>query len=281
MGMGSVLAAAMTSLGPASGLAATAPPQAVEPGRAVVWAVGDGADGSARSKRLARLMARGADRLLYLGDVYERGTAAEFRRNFGGVYGSLARITEPTPGNHDWGRRRAGYYPYWERIKGRTQPPWYRVSIAGWQLFSLNSEAAHGTGSSQLRWLRARLRGAKGDCRLAFWHRPLLSAGIVHGDAPDLAPLWNALRGGFRLVVNGHDHDLQRLRRRQGITELVAGAGGRALYPLRRWDDRLAFGRDDVNGALRMVLSPGTAMLEFRSSSGAVLDRSRARCRPG
>ena len=151
--------------------------------------------------------------------------------------------------------------------------------LGGWEIYSLNSEAAHGSGSNQLRWLRSRLRGAKGDCRLAFWHRPRYSAGVVHGDAPDAAPLWNALRGRFRLVLNGHDHDLQRLRRRQGITEFVSGAGGRALYPIRR-DNRVSFGRADVNGGLRMVLAPGSASLEMRSAAGSVLDRSVARCRP-
>lgn len=280
-GIAAVLAAAMASLGPGVGPTPSGATSSSEPERVVVWAVGDGADGSARSKRVARLIARARpDRLLYLGDVYERGTAAEFRRNFGGVYGSLARITEPTPGNHDWGLRRQGYYPYWKQVKGRVQQPWYRLSLAGWEIFSLNSEAAHGPSSSQLRWLRARLRGGRGDCRLAFWHRPRYSAGMVHGDAPDVAPLWNALRGRFRLVLNAHDHDLQRLRRREGITELVVGAGGRARYPIRRRDARLAFGRADVDGALRVVLRPGIAALEIRASSGAVLDRSRARCRP-
>ena len=277
--MGAVLSVVIASLGPGVEPPAPSSAQLSQPGSAVVWAVGDGADGGARAKRVARLVARDRpDRLLYLGDVYERGTASEFRRNFGGVYGRLAKRTEPTPGNHDWARRRVGYYPYWKRIKGRTQAPWYRLSIGGWEIFSLNSEAAHGPRSSQLRWLRARLRGARGTCRLAFWHRPRYNAGL-HGDAADVAPLWNAVRGRFRLVLNGHDHNLQRLRRRDGITQFVSGAAGRALYPLRRGDDRVAFARDDVNGGLRMVLSPGSATLEFRSATGKLLDRSAARCR--
>jgi len=161
-----VLAAAVAVLGLGLGPAQKVPTSTQEPERAVVWAVGDGADGGARSKRVARLIARARpDRMLYLGDVYERGTAAEFRRNFGGVYGRLARITEPSPGNHDWGRRDEGYYPYWKRVKGRAQPPWYRLSLAGWKIFGLSSEAAHGPRSGRLRWLRARLRGKRGDCR--------------------------------------------------------------------------------------------------------------------
>jgi len=246
---------------------------------AVVWAVGDGANGSARAKRLGRRIARDRpDRFLYLGDVYPYGTAAAFRRAYAPVYGRLDRIAAPTPGNHDWGLRRVGYYPYWRRAKGRRQPPWYRFGLAGWELLGLNSEAAHGEGSSQLRWLRRALRPG-GTCRLAFWHRPRFSAGRVHGDAADIAPLWRALRGRARLVVNGHEHDLQRFRRRDGLTEYVAGAGGHVRYPLRR-DRRLAFGRADRDGALRIELEPGRARLEFRGANGALLDRSEVRCRP-
>ena len=48
--------------------------------RAVVWAVGDGADGSAQARALAmRIAADRPDRLLYLGDVYESGTARGVR----------------------------------------------------------------------------------------------------------------------------------------------------------------------------------------------------------
>jgi len=69
-------------------------------GRAVVWAVGDGGDGKPRSKELAvRIASAPLDRFLYLGDVYGRGTAEEFRRNYAPVYGRLAAKTSPTPGN--------------------------------------------------------------------------------------------------------------------------------------------------------------------------------------
>jgi hypothetical protein len=246
--------------------------------RAVVWAVGDGADGSAAARALAARIARERpDRFLYLGDVYPSGTAADFRRNYGPVYGRLDRIAAPTTGNHDWGNRRSGYLPYWRRVRGRPQPYWYSLRLGGWEILALSSEAPHGAGSAQLRWLGARL-AAPGTCRLAFWHRPRFSAGTVHGDAPDVDPFWQALRGHARLVVNGHEHLLQRYRKRAGLTEYVAGAGGAVLYG-RRPDSRLAFARSGVSGGLRIVLEPGRARLEFRSASGDRLDVSRATCR--
>jgi hypothetical protein len=248
-------------------------------GRTVVWSVGDGGDGSAAARKLAALIKRDEpERFLYLGDVYPAGTRTDFRRRYAPAYGRLRRITEATPGNHDWPNRRSGFLSYWKAAKGRTQRAYYSFSVAGWRFLNLNSEAPHGEASAQLVWLRKQL-AAPGTCRIAFWHRPRFSAGTVHGDAPDTAPLWNSLRGHARLVLNGHDHTLQRFRKRDGLTEYVAGAGGSILYRNRR-DSRLAFGRAGVTGALRLLLEPGKATLEFRSSSGRLLDRSRATCRP-
>ena len=235
--------------------------------RALVWAVGDGADGGTAAKGLARRIARSRPAwFLYLGDVYEGHTLSGFRRNYASVYGRLAAITAPTPGNHDWPWHRAGYDAY------------YTFSLAGWRILSLNSEVAHGVRSHQLRWLRRELRG-RGTCRIAIWHRPRYSAGLEHGDQPDMAPVWNALRGHARLVLNGHEHDLQRMRRRDGITELVAGAGGHDRYPLDRGYRGLAFGDDTHYGALRMVLRPGRASLAFIAADGRRLDSGRVRCR--
>jgi hypothetical protein len=252
---------------------------AQDQGPAVVWAVGDGADGSAVARRLARRIERDRpDAFLYLGDVYPGGTADDYARNYDPIYGRLAPITWPTPGNHEWWAREQGYFPYWRRHGRRRARPWYRFSLGGWELISLNSEAPHTPGTPQLRWLGRVLDSASGTCRLAFWHRPRFAADSVHGDAPDVAPLWNALRGKARLVLNGHGHALMRYRRRDGLTEYVAGAGGRVLYALGE-DSRLAFGRSQRTGAVRLELSSGRATIEFRAVNGELLDRSRAACR--
>ena len=49
---------------------------------ATLWAVGDGDAGRASRALVDRIAADRPDRLLYLGDVYERGTAADFRENY-------------------------------------------------------------------------------------------------------------------------------------------------------------------------------------------------------
>src|SRR5919109_2355302 len=102
------------------------------------------------------------------------------------------------------------------RVTGRTgagytalrRPPTTRFGWRDGKLLSLNSEIAHGRHSRQARWLRHKT-STGGNCRIAFWHRPRYSDGTFHGDQPDTAPLWNALKGRTRIVINGHEHDMQ------------------------------------------------------------------------
>ena len=83
-------------------------------------------------------------------------------------------------------------------------------------------------------------------------------------------------------MLSGHDHNLQRHSPQKGLTQYVVGAGGRGRYELHgSRGDTMVWGRDDINGALRIVLKPGSALLEFRGPRGHVLDRSRASCSPG
>ena len=246
---------------------------------ATIWAVGDGASGTAPEKAVSAMIAAARPAaFLYLGDVYEYGTAAEFRRNYDTVYGGLRPITLPTPGNHDWSNHRVGYDPYWAKVTGRTPAPYYAVSVGGWRIISLNSETDHGPGSAQVAWLRRQLK-APGTCRLAFWHRPRLSAGL-HGDQPDVAPFWKALRGHATLVLGGHDHDMQQFRIRAGLTQLIAGAAGRGHYPVDDADPRLAWSDDSTDGALRITLEPGRARFAFVAVGGAVLRSGAVSCRP-
>lgn len=245
------------------------------PSSARVWATGDAAASGEAPRRVARLIAGGRpDLFLYLGDVYPHGTRQDFR-TYDRLYGGLATRTAPAIGNHEWATRREGYDPYWRRALGRTLPRYYSFEAAGWTLLSLSSELPRSAMRRQAAWVSARVR-AGGNCRLAFWHRPRLSAGL-HGDSKRVDGLWRALKGRARLVVNAHDHDLQRFRRRDGITELVSGAGGRRRYRLRR-DRRLVFGTASTDGALRLDLTAGRARYAFVSAGGRVLHRGSASC---
>jgi hypothetical protein len=245
----------------------------------IVWAIGDGADGGPDSRSVAAMVgAQRVDRLLYLGDVYETGTASEFQANYDPPYHRFDPITAPTIGNHEWPNIATGYVPYWTSVRGTPPPLSYAFAASGWQLISLNSNLP--SSPDQLDWLRTEVDRTPryGNCRLAFMHHPIFSAGL-HGDLSALQGIFGELRGHASIVLAGHDHDMQRLRPVDGITPYVDGAGGRELYPVDRTDSRLAFADDTHRGALRIKLRPGRAVLAFIAEDGTVLDRSRVACR--
>lgn len=251
--------------------------RAVPARSAVVWALGDGADGSAGAGALGqRLSSPRPDRFLYLGDVYEDGTAEQFQSNYAPAYGALRAVTLPTPGNHDWPNHSTGYDPYF----GAAAAPgrhFQAVELAGWKIVSVNSEDPQ--SPAQLRFLRLAMAG-QGTCRIVLWHRPRFSAGTVHGDDPSVEPLWGLVRGHAAIVLAGHEHNMQRLRPEAGTTQFISGAGGRKLYPLHTDDGRLAFSDGSQLGALRLRLSPGRALASFVAADGRTLDSSVVRCRP-
>jgi hypothetical protein len=243
----------------------------------IVWAVGDGGNGSDEARGVARLISRDHPRrVLYLGDVYNHGSAADFRQRFATVYGSLARKMDPTPGNHDWGQHTLGYDPYWRKEKGRRVAYRYAFSTGGWRVISVNSETPR--DPAQLAFLRRELAKVKGGCAIAFMHRPRFNAGKHQDQQRDVDPLWQALRRKAAILLSGHDHNFQRFRRFSGTVQYVIGAGGRERYGINRGDPRLAFSNDTVDGALRMSLSPRVARLSIVAANGNVLDRSTVRC---
>jgi len=250
-------------------------------GEAGVWAVGDGAVAGTEDDALAaRVQAAGVDRLLYLGDVYERGTASDYRLNYDPSWGRFRAITSPTPGNHEWSNRAEGYDPYWgARAPRGNGGHWYSFDYAGWHFVSLNSEGDTSAGSRQVAWLRADLARYPGSCTIAYWHRPRYSAG-GHPDAPEVQPFWDVLTGRAAIVLNGHDHDYQRFNPVRGITQLVVGSGGRrALDPVNRGDARLAFADDTHLAALRLRLAARKATYDLIDSDGIRRDRGSVGCR--
>jgi hypothetical protein len=246
--------------------------------RALVWAVGDAANGSAASEKVSSVIrSTHLDLLLYLGDVYENGTSLEYDRNYRPIYGGLGSITAPTVGNHEWPNVATGYVPYWTAVRGSPPPFRYAFAVSGWQLISLNSNLP--TDPAQERWLNQEIASTPryGSCRIAFMHHPRYSAGL-HGDLTGLQGIFDELRGHASIALAGHDHDMQRLHPIGGITPYVDGSGGNELYPVNRDDPRLAFFDDTHHGALRIRLRPGRAALAFVDQGGNTLDRSTVTC---
>ena len=290
MGMAVRLAAAALVLAAVAfvALRASAPeresvaPRSAAAARTVVWALGDGADGSAAGRRLARYVrSRRPDRFIYLGDVYERGTAADFRRNYAPLYGRLARRTDAVLGNHEFAQRGRGYFPYWRRARGwgreRARHRAY-VDDSGWQVVVYSSQS---DPRREAAWVRRQVARHSGTCRIAVAHRGrFVVADTLHGDNRDQRPVWSALAHRTAVNLVGHNHLYGRLAPIDGVRVLVSGAGGHELRAPGRQSHEVAAIETGVPTATRLALRPGA--LDFRQvdARGRVHDSGTIRCAP-
>ncbi|MDQ3865231.1 MAG: metallophosphoesterase, partial [Actinomycetota bacterium] len=211
------------------------------------------------------------DVVLALGDnQYTDGARWKFEQSYAKTWGRFRAITRPVPGNHEYVTRRAsGHFGYFGARAGPTGRGYYSFELGAWHVVALNSNCISIGGcapdSRQLRWLRADLAANRNRCVLAYWHAPLFSSGGAGGD-PRTRVFWQALAAaGADVILNGHDHDYERLAPQtpsgkpdalRGMREFVVGTGGRSLLPMR---DPLPTteSRDNTTyGLLKLTLSP-------------------------
>lgn len=261
----------------------------------VVAAAGDGASGEVKAGNVSKLVSSlNPNLFLYLGDVYESGSKAEFYNWYGTgstFFSSLRAITDPTIGNHEYnsGVAGAGYFDYWNNI-----PNYYSFNAGGWHFISLNSNASKVGGvtttSPEYLWLQKDLAANVKTCTIAYYHHPLFNIG-TEGPTTSLASIW-ALMAQYKvsIVLNGHDHDYQRWaplngsgsRSSTGITEFVAGGGGHGLQNFIKTDSRVAYS-SDINpttfGVLLLQLSSTGVNYSYHSINGTVLDSGFISCK--
>jgi hypothetical protein len=261
-----------------------------QPGQSfTVGVVGDGAGGEPGETRVVNMIASWNPNLfLYLGDVYERGTIAEFHNWYAPdtLYGRFRSITDPTVGNHEYilGTDNA-YTAYWDNI-----PDYYSFDAGGWHFISLNSNRSKvplGPDSAQYQWLQNDLAQDRSKCTAVYFHHPFVSIGKEGGTAA-LVDIWKLMaQYHVTLVLNGHDHEYQRWvpldgnaqPSPDGMTEFIVGTGGHSLTPFVTSDNRVAASMQKVFGALRLQLNPTSADFSYmRADTGAVVDSGTVSC---
>ncbi|MDQ3107157.1 MAG: metallophosphoesterase, partial [Actinomycetota bacterium] len=193
---------------------------------------------------------------------YELGKGPDYVTGYDTNWGRLKSITRPVPGNHEYtGGRAAGYFGYFGEA-AHGPGGWYSFDLGAWHVIVLNSVCGAvggcGPGSPQHQWLVADLDATASACILAAWHHPRWSSGL-HGSDASMEPFWQVLAShGADLVLSGHDHHYERFAPRDGIVQVVAGTGGRSLYPV--------FGRDEGS---RMNQARGFGVVEVELSTDA------------
>jgi hypothetical protein len=207
------------------------------------------------------------------GDLaYPDGSDEQFAKCYGPTWGRFRDRTRPAPGNHEYHSSGAsGYSNYFGASAGDPKKGYYSYDLGAWHIIALNSECAavggcH-PGSPEEEWLRKDLADHPAQCTLAYWHNPLFSSGLAHGNDPKVKPLWDALYAAkAEIVINGHDHHYERFAPQdpsghpdesRGIREFVVGTGGknshRILGPAK---PNSVIRQADTFGVLKLTLRP-------------------------
>jgi hypothetical protein len=263
----------------------------------ILSATGDGASGEPNADSVTDLIdSWDPNMLLYLGDVYNDGTATEFHNWYGtggDRYSRFNAITNPTVGNHEYFNvgggvyDAPGYFDYWNNV-----PHYYSFDAAGWHVISLDSTSQFNQtlpGTAQYNWLQEDLSNNNAACTIAYFHHPLFNVG-PEGEATRMSDIWALLaQYGVDIVMTGHDHNYQRwhplngqgMQDPNGMTEFVIGTGGHGIQDFVRPDPDLVVGFDtspSAFGALRMELNPAGAAFQYINLQGHVLDSGSIPC---
>ncbi len=126
--------------------------------------------------------------------------------------------------------------------------------------------------AAQLQWLDEQLGKSTAAWKLVIGHHTIYSGGSGHGDTPEMQALVDPVlrRHGVQAYINGHDHDLQHIRR-GGLDYICCGAGSQ-VRPVQSIEGTLFCKAQ--SGFATVRLSDESLNLEFVDFTGATLYRS-------
>jgi hypothetical protein len=256
----------------------------------VVTAVGDAAANEVKPNALAATIAASDPALfLYLGDIYEQGTFTEDRNHYGAsalddpstatLFGVMARVTQPTVGNHEAEgpvSHLTDWQDYWH---GR--PDVTSFDFGGVRFLDLDSNIGMRTGSPQFELAQDRLESADAPaCIVGYWHVPAINGGKIPSAERDIWKLF-ASHGGD-LVITGHVHNMTEYVPLDAtfepsadahMRELISGAGGHSLAKASSDPNgRIAWSLGKTAGYLSLTLDGAAAGASATSLSWTYRD---------
>jgi hypothetical protein len=256
------------------------PGDAVTQTDAVIYAVGS-ADGSLnQAASVARMLGdHRFDALLTLGDLAPPdGSTIAYEGAYRPVFGRFDKQVKPTPGDLDYRTPSAsGYYSYFSNHAVAFKAvPYYSFALAGWRIFSLDSQQADLTPASDMyRWLRDALGEATEPCVAAYWHTSKPSGPKVD---PAGMSYVRALLGayGADVVLSADADTYSHATASDGVTSFVVGtaSGLSGSSPTTGGSGANA----SAAGALQLTLNPGSAQYAFHTTDDTISDSGHITC---
>lgn len=120
---------------------------------------------------------------------------------------------------------------------------------------------------AQLAWLDSQLAASTAAWKIVAGHHTVHSGGSKHGDTPEMVALLEPIlkRRGVQVYINGHDHDMQHIRR--GGVDYVCTGCGSEVRPVTTVEGTL-FALAE-SGFSMFTLNGDALALEFRDWRGA------------
>jgi hypothetical protein len=210
----------------------TAPPtSSTAPVR--VLAFGDSGTGSSEQYTLKRYMLTVPfDLVIHTGDIaYDTGRLSQLENGFFAVYEDIAKSFAFTPisGNHDYATDGAKPFRDVFLLPENGGPEggerWFSFDWGQVHFVGLDTEVM---GTAQAAWLERDLSQNTKPWTIVYAHKPPYSSG-AHGSFGAFRSTFHPILAKYRvpLVLNGHEHDYERVLPQDGITYVVTGGGGR------------------------------------------------------
>jgi hypothetical protein len=239
----------------------------------------------AGAEATAQLIDKVPGTVFAVGDLaYPDGSDEQFADCYGPTWGRFKERTRPAPGNHEYHSNGAsGYVRYFGAAAGDPTKGYYSYDLGAWHIVVLNSECQMVGGcdaaSHQVQWLRQDLAQHPARCTLAYFHKPLFSSGVAHGNDPTMKPFWQALYdAGADVVIGGHDHHYERFApqdpegradAQRGLREFVVGTGGKTTHRLLAAIEPNSEARNaDTFGVLKLILHANSYEWSFLPEAG-------------
>jgi acid phosphatase type 7 len=217
-----------------------------------------------------------------LGDnVFPSGSLAAYTDCYDPSWGRHKARTYATLGNHEYLTGTAApSFEYFGKRAGTGGRGYYSLDLGNWHVIVLDindvtvNESSPFEGSAQDEWLKADLAANRKTCTLAMWHNPRFFSSNTVGWTSNsyVLPLWQRLYDmGVDVVLNGHQHDYERLSPMTPTGELDAAKGSRTFNVGTGGESTESMiaiaqhseARADAFGILKLTLGAGTYSWEF------------------